>query len=83
MYTGGWLWDSHKGAFACTRHYTTYSLILQGLCDENALKLSAGKDATNAFSEAAHSDFAKEMLLKFYVGNYLKVLIHKTFNNNM
>ena len=56
-----------------------YSLISptpQGLCDENAVKLLAGKDATNAFNEAAHSDFAKEMLQKFYVGNYLKVPVH-------
>ena len=46
---------------------------MQGLCDANALKLSVGKESTGSFNEAAHSDFAKELLQKFFIGNYLKV----------
>ena len=53
--------------------YDAQSLAVQAPCGDKKLLSYAGKDATEAFNAAGHSDFVHEMARDYLVGDYSEV----------
>jgi len=58
------------------RVYDIQAYMPYAPCGLDSLKAFIGKDATKAFMEAAHSDFAHELLEQCLVGSYRQFQVH-------
>lgn len=66
----------------------TYACRAQAPCSSELLQRYAGRDATQPFHAAAHSQAAKEMMQGFLVGYYMEpeqevVQVHLLFQENL